>query len=83
MKKEHKEYIKLCLAIIGLWVVHKLINHQHHGIFEGADNDEPLPRTDSIVTPEGVSMAYDNCPWYKNIIGLCDEEEIQPIDKHK
>jgi hypothetical protein len=25
-------------------------------------------------------MAYDNCPWYKNIIGLCDEEEIQPIE---
>ena len=45
MKKEHKEYLKIFIAIISLWVVHKLINHQHNEFFEGAANkkdDEPV-----------------------------------------
>ena len=45
MRKEHKEYLKIIIAIISLWVVHKLINHQHNEFFEGAANkkdDEPV-----------------------------------------
>ena len=38
MKKEHKEYLKIFIAIISLWVVHKLINHQHNEFFEGVEN---------------------------------------------
>jgi len=118
MKQEHKEYIKLCVAMISLWVVHKLINHQHHQLLEGlpAENskgsparakkeeetipyipsetrnankgdpikdspptDKPIAPPEAPKDPPGTNSPKDaplftqGCPWYKNIIGGCEQ----------
>ena len=49
MKKEHKEYLKIFIAIISLWVVHKLINHQHNEFFEGAENKRKLKEIEDKI----------------------------------
>lgn len=75
MKKEHKEYLKIFIAIISLWVVHKLINHQHNEFFEGIANkkdDEPVhnSKTGNEVKKGSGGRPADIPPGTKPLTGF-------------